>query len=273
MNRVREGHARWRNPFSGVQYTVSLKPEDVSAIVFWSKNYAPLIPHLDELDRAGWGMVFHFTITGLPRPFEPLVPDAGEAVQCARSLAERYGPDAVLWRYDPVLISSVTSPEYHLSRFAELCRAMEGATRTCFFSFAVFYGKVLRNTQALEAEAQIVCYDLPRDDRVELALGMADIAAEHGIEMLSCCGDYLVGGRIRKAHCVDPELLTRLFADRIGQVRARPTREECGCFESTDIGAYDTCPHGCVYCYANTGKAAAVANHARHDAERDSLTG
>ena len=140
MNRVRAGHVRWRNPFSGAEYTLSLKPEDVSAIVFWSKNYAPLLPHLDELDRAGYGMVFHFTITGLPRPFEPAAPDAAEMARVVRILSERYGADAVLWRYDPVLISSVTSPEYHMARFAELCRALEGATRTCFFRFAVFYG-------------------------------------------------------------------------------------------------------------------------------------
>ena len=271
MNRVREGHVRWMNPFSKAVYEVSLRPEDVSAIVFWSKNYLPLLPHLDELDQLGYRMVFHFTITGLPKPFEPRVPDAADMVRCARTLADRYGPDAVLWRYDPVLISSITSPEYHLQRFSELCRMLEGAVAGCYFSFAVFYGKVLRNTEALNAETGIVCYDLPKDDRVETALRMADIAGSHGITMHSCCGDHLVGGPIRKAHCVDADLLDRLFPDRIGLLAERPTREQCGCYESKDIGAYNTCPHGCVYCYANTGKEAAMRSHANHDPLRDVL--
>ena len=271
MNRIREGYAQWMNPFSKAMYRVSLKPEDVSAIVFWSKNYLPLLPHLNELDRRGYRMIFHFTITGLPKPFEPRVPDAAEMVKCARTLAGRYGPDAVLWRYDPVLISSVTSPRYHLARFAELCRDMEGAAVQCYFSFAVYYGKALRNAEALNTETGIACYDLPRDDRVEMALEMAGVAENHGIGMYSCCCDYLVGDRIRKAHCVDPELLSRLFPDSIGAISKRPTREECGCYESKDIGAYNTCPHGCIYCYANTGKDAAMRSHANHDPLRDVL--
>ena len=84
MNRIREGYVRWTNPFSKTICQVSLKPDDVSAIVFWSKNYLPLVPHLDELDVGGYRMLFHFTITGLPRVFEPRVPETGELVECAR---------------------------------------------------------------------------------------------------------------------------------------------------------------------------------------------
>ena len=36
-------------------------------------------------------MLFHFTITGLPRVFEPRVPDAAELVECARISRDRYG--------------------------------------------------------------------------------------------------------------------------------------------------------------------------------------
>jgi len=94
--------------------------------------------------------------------------------------------------------------------------------------------------------------------------------------MFSCCGDYLVGGRIKKAHCVDAELLQRLFPDppqRIGLLAEHPTRKECGCAECTDIGAYDTCAHGCVYCYANTREHIALRYYKRHDPCRDLLAG
>ncbi len=271
MNRIREGYVRWVNPFSRLVHTISLRPEDVIAFVLWSKNYAPLLPHLDELDKRGYRMLFHFTINGLPEAFEPRVPDAEEMVECASTLSRRYTPDAVLWRYDPVLVSSITDRRYHLSRFRELCAALEGTVRRCYFSFVVFHSRVRRNASTLRAETGIELHDSPIDDRIEIANTLADIAFEHGIEMLSCCGDYLVGGRIKKAHCTDAELLFRLYPDRTRRLVEAPTREGCGCCECTDIGAYDTCAHGCVYCYANSRPKSALRHYDRHDPGADML--
>ena len=271
MNRIRDGYVRWMNPFSKAVYRVSLFPEDVSAIVFWSKDYQPLLPYLNELDAGGYRMLFHFTITGLPRVFEPGVPDTAELVKCARILAHRYGNESVLWRYDPVLVSSVTDGPYHLDRFRQLCAGLQGAVKQCYFSFAIFYGKVLRNAEALANETGIERQDLPQDNRITLANAMAAIAADHGIEMCSCCGDYLVGGRVAKAHCIDADFLQRLFPDKVESLAAHPTRQECGCYESKDIGTYGTCPHGCVYCYANTNAVTALRNRERHDPRSDVL--
>ena len=41
-------------------------------------------------------------------------------------------------------------------------------------------------------------------------------------------------------------------------------RQFCGCIVSKDIGLYNTCPHLCEYCYANTSKDVAVTNWKRH---------
>lgn len=273
MNRIRDGYVRWVNPFSRLVHRISLRPEDVMAFVLWSKNYAPLVPHMDELDARGYRMLFHFTINGLPRVFEPRVPDAQKTIECAHALSERYGPDPVLWRYDPVLISSITDVQYHLDRFRELCAAMEGAVRRCYFSFTVFHNKVQRNATALHGETGIALHDLPPSDRIEIANALADIASDHGIEMLSCCGDYLAEGKIKKAHCTDAELLFRLYPDRTRRLVEAPTREGCGCCECTDIGAYDTCAHGCIYCYASSRAQTALRNHERHDPRSDILLG
>lgn len=241
------------------------------AFVFWSKNYAPLLPHLDELDARGHRMIFHFTINGLPKTFEPRVPDAADMVECAHALSDRYGADAVLWRYDPVLISGITDRQYHLSHFRELCASLEAATRRCYFSFVVFHNKVQRNASALRRETGIVLYDLPTAERAEIANALADIASEYGIQMFSCCGDYLLSGRIKKAHCTDAELLFRLYPDRIRRLIEAPTRDGCGCCECTDIGAYDTCAHGCVYCYANSRPQTALRTYQSHDPRSDML--
>jgi DNA repair photolyase len=273
MNRIRAGYVRWINPVSKAVHQVSLRPEDVMALVLWSKNYIPLLPHLDELDRRGYRMLFHFTITGLPKIFEPHVPDTSDLVECAHALSHRYGADAVLWRYDPVLISSITDCDYHMRRFQELCSSLEGTVQRCYFSFTVFHRKVNRNSEALRRETGITLVNLPNDERLELSNAFADIASQYDIRMLSCCGDYLVGDKIKRAHCIDAELLYRLYPEKIGRLDSLPTREGCGCCECTDIGAYDTCPHGCVYCYANCNPQTAQRNYQKHNFQLDILEG
>lgn len=250
MERIEEGFVTWRNPFGGKEIVTSLAPEDVAAIVFWSKDYTPLLPHLPGLYQRGYRFLFHFTITGLPSVFEPAVPSAEVAIPVARSLAKQFGSETVLWRYDPVLISNLTPPDYHRARFAELAPQMAECSSRCYFSFPTFYGKVSRRFAKLEDETGIRCFDLPLGERIALADDLAEIAESCKIRMLTCCGDYLLSERIGKAHCVDAELLSRLYPDRMFALKQRGTRKECGCFESTDIGAYGTCEHGCVYCYA-----------------------
>ncbi len=271
MNRIRDGYVRYVNPFSGKIHKASLRPEDVAAFVLWSKNYSPLLPHLDELDTRGYRMLFHFTINGLPRELEPLVPNASDMVEVAKTLSQRYTQDAVLWRYDPVLISSITDQHYHLHRFRELCTALEGMVKRCYFSFAVFHRKVHRNASALRRESGIALLNLPITERITLAGQMAAIASERGIQMFTCCGDYLAGGMIEKAHCTDGDLLRSLYPERVRRFAEVPTRDGCGCCECTDIGAYDTCPHGCVYCYANSDVTTAMRNYQIHDPLTDML--
>jgi hypothetical protein len=271
MRRVDEGYVKWRNPFGGWETTTSLAPDRVAAIVFWSKNYAPMLPYLPVLYDRGYRFIFHFTITGLPTVFEPRVPPAEVTIRVARELAERFGPDTVLWRYDPVLISTITDSDYHRARFAQLASALEGATRSCYFSFPTFYGKTIRNTAALERETGIGCLDLPIADKIALSRDFAQIAARHGIMMKACCSDALITEGIAKAHCVDADLLFRLYPEKMVNAAARPSRKGCGCYESTDIGAYDTCPHGCVYCYANTNKEVAEKSWKGHQPSMERL--
>lgn len=261
MNRLRAGSADYPNPFGGQMCTVSLRPEDVHSIVFWSKYYRQLLPHLDELDRRGYRFYCHYTITGAPRTLEPQVPDWQQAVQVFRELAARTSPRHVLWRFDPIVFTDELGVDFYVGRFRRLADALSGATHRCYFSFASYYGKVARQLQ----QAHIRFFDPPLAEKQALIEKMADIAGEHGIALYACCQDALVAGRVRKAHCVDGDLLAELFPDRPPVSQPRPTREQCGCVASRDIGMYDTCPHGCVYCYANQSHQAALSRFHAHN--------
>ena len=270
MRRLAAGFAEYRNPFSGQTYRVSLDPADVRAFVFWTRNPSPLMRYLPELRRRGTPFYFLFTLTAYPRSIERSTPTFGQAVKKFQGLASRIGPERVRWRYDPIVVSKEMNGDYHRRNFSRIARALAGTTEVCIVSFLDMYGKVKRNLAALEKRTRFQCEDISSASRLALTSDLAEIGAEYGIRLLACCEDGLVGGAVGKARCVDPELLDRI-APSEGRLPIRSTREECGCAASRDIGAYDTCPHGCVYCYANASPEAARRRYAKMEVNLPSL--
>lgn len=265
MNRLEAGFAGWENPFGGQKILTSMKQEDVTAFVFWSKNYRPFLEHLAVIRQQQIPVMFNFTITGLPHVFECNLVEPEDAIDSLKQISSMFSPEHVNWRYDPIVISSVTDEAFHLKRFRWLAEQLAGHVTRCYFSFAIMYGKVERNFRKFEQQNRITVSDPARLQRIGLAEKLTDIAMGYGIQMYTCCGDYLIDGdRIKKARCVDGEILERLYPDCNGG-NEKPTRKECGCTESTDIGKYDTCPHGCIYCYANINKERAIKLYNSHD--------
>ncbi len=264
MGRVREGFAGVVHPFGGRRYLVSLRPEDVACLVFWSKDFTPFVEHLETLDRLGYRFYLNYTVTGVPPVFESDV-DRIAALRTLKHLSRRYSPRHINWRFDPIVLSSICDGDFYLSEFARLAHELEGIVERCYFSFVMPYRKVERNFHALEQQTGTQVIRASESQRIELADRLASIADSHGIRMYSCCGEYLVGDRIQKAHCIDGALIEELFYPRGFAGAEKPTRQGCGCTESLDIGAYDTCPHGCTYCYANANKAVARRAFNDHD--------
>jgi len=131
----------------------------------------------------------------------------------------------------------------------------------------VLYDKVKRRLQ----KAEIRYYDPSLEEKQSLVEAMANIADKCGITLYACCQDVLVRGYVQKARCVDGDLLAELFPDRPRVSQRRPTRKQCGCVASRDIGMYNSCPYGCVYCYANQNRKAALARFQGHNPEKDML--
>lgn len=265
LNRLMEGFADYVNPFGGKRYRVSLKPEDVLCFVFWSKNYEPFLEPLEVIESMGYQSLFHFTITGLPEIFESNIVPTDVALEGLRTLSARYSPRHVIWRYDPIIISDKTPFDFHVKNFERIASSLAGHVERCTFSYVDLYGKVQRNFRQFQKETGVNINDPDLDTRVQLAGELVTIAKNYGIAMYTCCEDYLVGGDIMKARCVDGELIEELVGVDTSHLKAKPTRKGCGCTESIDIGAYDTCPHGCIYCYANVNKAGARQAYENHD--------
>jgi hypothetical protein len=253
MNRIRAGYCEVVNPFNSGQITsVSLAPADVSAIVFWTRYPVPLLRHAAELRDRGYRFYFHYSINGYGEPLEEANPALDKAVTGFRAAS---AVARTIWRYDPVVLTEQATPAWHVDNFARIARELAGHTTECYFSFVDVYGKTRRNL----AKRGISVIDA---DPAALARELSRVAAAFGMKLFACCEDALVGEGVEKGRCV-------FLPD--AALRPAPTRAECGCIESIDIGAYDTCRFGCVYCYATNSREAAGRRAARHDPEDAAL--
>lgn len=240
-----------KNPYGGQIYEVSLKPGDVHSIVFWSKNYAPLISHLARIEETTRNLFFHFTITGLPKDIERDTPSVEDAISDFLYLAKRYSPSRLIWRFDPVCMTDKLPFGFFEEMFSRISERLEGSCSKCYISFVRKYRKVLVN---FERYSEHVLVDVPVELQRHYAARLAKIAAERGIRLYECCNDHLLSESVLKGSCINGAELSGLFNDYSLSSPATPTRNQCACTKSRDIGAYDTCPHGCLYCYANADR-------------------
>ncbi len=270
MNRVKAGYCKMVNPYSQQVYTVKLDPESVEGFVFWTKNAGPFLRHLIEVKRMGYPFIVQHTITGYPRELEYRVIDSSRTVDHMKTLADSYGPDVAVWRYDPIVISSITPIDWHLHTFEKLARSLEGTTNEVVVSFAQIYKKTRRNMEWAAQEHAFTWSDheaMTISAVRHLMSELAEISRSHGMLLKICSQKALLTlGLTAEARCVDAERLEKVSGKKIvDRVELRGNRKECGCFASKDIGEYDTCPHGCVYCYAVQHRDLALERYKDHD--------
>ncbi|OQA08633.1 MAG: hypothetical protein BWY66_00906 [bacterium ADurb.Bin374] len=276
VGRFRAGYLRWVNPFNNTSQYISLAA--VRAIVFWSKHPLPLLGHLEAFADIGWYL--SQTLNDYePEGLEPGVPPLGSRLAAFETFVRLVGSARVIWRADPLLLLDGLGVNGLLERVRAVAKRVRGMTERLVFSFADIreYRKVARNLAA--------CGCAWREwDRVSMegaAAGLAAIGREFGLEVSSCAeaidlsrfgiahGRCVDGGLLRRLFPGDERLMTFLDSPRSGKDPGQ--RPACGCTVSKDIGRYNTCPHGCVYCYANTSVVAATRNARRHDPAADSI--
>jgi hypothetical protein len=248
MEHLRRGEVEVRNPFRPAQArTVSLKKQDVDALVFWSRDPRPFLGHMPEIERGGYPYYFLITVSGYPRLLEPSTPRIGEAVIFFRKLAGSIGRRRVIWRYDPVIFTEPTGFDFHVDNFSKLAGLLAPFTSRVIVSFFDPYPKVLRRLQKAGIDAGSAAGTL--EQQLDLLERFAVSAAAAGLEIQSCAEAATAAG-VPSGKCIDEKLLEELFGLNLSYRKDPSQRKLCLCQQSVDIGSYGTCRHGCLYCYA-----------------------
>lgn len=310
---LEKGYSIWTNPFNGVKSYVSFK--NMRFIVFWSKNPRPLLPYLHILKERNIKCYVQYTLNNYEKEKLEKIPSLDMRIETFKLLVEELGKSAVIWRFDPMILTDDISIDDLLLKVQSIGDELKDYTEKLVFSYAdiSMYRKVKLN---LEVNG-IPYHEWEIDQMEEFADKLSAMNRARGWNLqLATCGEkidiYKYG--ILHNRCIDGDLITRLawddkelmnfmkvkiekvpiptlFGDSILPENAihlpnnhyfisthkkdSGQRQFCECMASKDIGEYNTCPHLCEYCYANTTKQLALQNWERHQENRfaDTITG
>ena len=209
---------------------------NVDGIVFWTKNPRPMMARLDELD--GFTYIFLFTLNSYDKEFETNLPSFEERIKTFQELSQRIGADRVIWRYDPIFLSKDISVDWHVQQFENLAKQLSGYTKCCKVSFLI--GK----------HSDIGTPNFSQKN--EIIKHISRIAKQNDIQVEACADevDFRRYG-VKPSKCIDPILWEKLLNAKVKSKKLDKQRKYCGCMPCVDIGIYNTCTHGCLYCYAN----------------------
>lgn len=245
FNRIEEGYVSLRNPFNSNQVkTIYLKPDLVDCIVFWTKNPEKMLLRLDELKHFNY--YFQFTLTSYDKTMEPFVPRKKHLINTFINLSNMIGKNRVVWRYDPIILTDKFTIEYHFKWFDYLASKLSRYTKRCVISFLDVYDKTKKNL------ANVKLDDLTQQKVEIIADGLSKIASKYDLMIETCSEDVdLSKYGINYGRCIDNRIISEITGKKFTAIKDKNQRKECGCIKSVDIGAYNTCLHGCLYCYAN----------------------
>lgn len=226
---------------------IVMKPDKIDAFVFWTKNPEPMMWNINLL--SDFVYYFQYTITPYMEDLEPATPDYQKSIATFCKLSDEIGKERVIWRYDPIILSPKYNIDYHKQAFKDMCEQLDGKTDTCVFSFLDVYSRIKPAMKKFELRTP------DADERESLVEFMASQAKKHNITLKTCAEreSYAKFG-VERGACIDKVLIETLRKDTINAGKDITQRQYCGCCESIDIGKYNTCPNGCVYCYANASK-------------------
>lgn len=264
-NRLKEGYVDVRNPFNAHQISrISLEKQSIDIIVFCTKNPIPIMKRLQEIP---FPFMFHVTFTPYKEDIECL-PSKAILLDAIVELAHTLGKNRVVVRYDPIFLSDTYTIAYHKRAFEKLCRTLTGHMDTIIISFVDMY----KNTKANRKQMQM--YDMCEKDMHTIGKLFGEIANKYKLHVQTCAEEIdLAMYGIEKGACFERELLSEIAGHSLSHISHVGVRKNCACMNSVDIGDYNCCAHGCLYCYANYDAKQIVNRMQQHDPNSSVLIG
>jgi len=265
-NRIKAGYVLTRNPYYEEQVMkYRLTPKVVDCLSFCTKNPEPMLERLDEID--GFKQFWFVTITPYGKEIEPSVPKKQKVMESFKQLSKKVGVNAIGWRYDPIFITDKYSVEYHINSFEKMAEVLSGYTNNCVISFIDLYAKTKRNFFGVKEVSKI--------ERITLGKAFVAIGQKYGINIRTCCeGEELKEYGVDVTGCMTQPIIERAIGCNLDVPKnKKSSRAACNCLLGNDIGVYNTCAHGCIYCYANYNQETVRQNMRQHNPNSPFLIG
>jgi len=256
------------NPYNSKMVSkVSLDPAVVDCIVFWSKNPSPMIDKLEKLKD--YKYYFQFTLNPYEEEIENNLPSLAKRIEIFKRLADKIGKEKVIWRYDPVFTNEKYTVAYHKEVFSMMADELKDHTERCMLGFIDHYNHI-RN-----AVSKLNIKPLLKEEIDEIAIAFKNTMDAYPIDLDTCTVKVdLAHLDIPSGMCVDKQLIERIIGYPIAIKKDKNQRAVCNCMESIDIGIYESCLNGCIYCYAIKGNYnTAEFNNRKHDKNSPLLIG
>ena len=295
ISRWEKGYIKWTNPFNGQPLYVSFK--NARCVVFWTKNPKTFMKHLDWCDKNIPNYYFQFSLNDYDKEkYEAKVPSVESRIQTFKELSQRLGKKRVVWRYDPLILTKDIDVNELLRRVKNIGNQIHEFTEKLVFSFVdiSMYKKVENNLN----KENVPYIEWTEELMEEFANGISKINKNWNLQ-LGTCSEKIDLDKYSIVHnkCIDDDLMIDLFSEdkelmdflgveitaadlfsdgeitKTKKLKDKGQREDCGCVVAKDIGAYNTCPHECNYCYANASKEISKKNYQNYlnDKNKESI--
>ncbi|HZW39780.1 MAG TPA: DUF1848 domain-containing protein [Ignavibacteriaceae bacterium] len=270
MNRINEKYCTVQNPYYPEQVSfIDLTPEAVESFVFVTKNAAPMIKHIQQLNDEGYKYYFHYTVNNLPNNYERNIPSFENGTNTFIKLVDKIGKGKVIWRYDPIIFTNDLTLQFHKQNFEKIYNKIGDYTKRLVISVVDNYAKTIKRLNKLNVNYNQEQLKNPELD--ELIYFIKEKASLKNIEIVSCAEPILKDYSIKEGKCIDDDLMREELGVITNYKKSKSQRDTCSCVESRDIGFNNTCLMGCEYCYATLTHETAVKNKSRHNPLHSSI--
>ncbi len=265
-NRIKAGYVMTRNPYNVKNVTkYKLSSELIDVICFCTKNPEPMLKRIDELHE--FNQFWFVSITPYSKDVEPNVVNKHAVIQSFKKLSNKVGINAVSWRYDPIFINERYTYEYHIRAFEKIAKELKDYTNSCTISFIDLYTKTKKNFPGIQ--------ELDLELQIKMTIDLVAIAKKYDIKIYTCSeSSELEQYGVDVTGCMSKNVLEKSLGYKLKLPKSvNNARESCMCILNNDIGMYNTCLHGCKYCYANYDMGFVRKNSLKHDVNSPLLVG